>query len=230
MRRRGRWAGARALVAAALATVALAAVALAGAGCQREAERPASGSLAGRALTFSVSLAEDEKDAVRATIARFEGMTGARVSLVSVTGDDLPEKLKVEVGAGRPTIDLFAKDTMALRVLVEANLVEDLSGVAIPDEVEPSMIPALVEGRRYFLPFRPNVRVTYANRARFAQAGVSPPTTLEELKTVARALRAAAGGLPKVTLPARRSTRSGRRWPTDSSGRTSSTGPTSPAR
>ena len=41
------------------------------------------------------------------------------MTIVAVTATDLPEKLKVEVGAGRPTIDLFAQDNLALRPLVD---------------------------------------------------------------------------------------------------------------
>ena len=34
------------------------------------------------------------------------------MTLVAVTATDLPEKLKVDVGAGRPTIDLFAQEVL----------------------------------------------------------------------------------------------------------------------
>jgi ABC-type glycerol-3-phosphate transport system substrate-binding protein len=169
-------------------------------GCQPDAERPR-GPLADVALTFAISLAEDEKDGVREALGRFTRETGASVTVAAVTGDDLPEKLKVEVRAGRPTIDLFAKDTLALRVLVDEDLVEDLSNVAIPEGVLPGMVPEPVDGKRYFLPFRPNVQVTYVNRTRFRNAGVAAPRTVEELRTVARALKASARGVPKVTLP-----------------------------
>jgi trehalose transport system substrate-binding protein len=180
----------------------LAAVFLAGlAGCQPDAEQGRGGPLADVTLTFAISLAEDEKDGVREALDRFTRETGASVAVAAVTGDDLPEKLKVEVRAGRPTIDLFAKDTLALRVLVDENLVEDLSDVEIPAGVLPAMVPEPVDGTRYFLPFRPNVQVTYVNRTRFGSAGVAAPRTVEELRTVARALKAAARGVPKVTLP-----------------------------
>jgi trehalose transport system substrate-binding protein len=178
-----------------LLTVALVAVA-----CGRDGGAPRTGPLAGLTATFSVSLAEEEQDAVRELLARFERETGARVRLVSVAAADLPEKLRVDVGAGRPTIDLFAQDNLGLRALVDAGVVEDLSDVELPAGVLPAMVPPRFDGRRYFLPFRPNVQVAYANRARFRQAGVAPPRTVEELRRVARALKAAAGGEPKVTL------------------------------
>ena len=76
------------------------------------------------------------------SLDRFTRETGASVAVAAVTGDDLPEKLKVEVRAGRPTIDLFAKDTLALRVLVDEALVEDLSDVEIPEGVLPGWSPS----------------------------------------------------------------------------------------
>jgi trehalose transport system substrate-binding protein len=177
-------------------------VAVAIGGCPGpEGGRGSDGPLAGVAITFAISLAEDEKDAVRRALARFTGDTGASVTMVAVSGEDLPEKLKVEVRAGRPTIDLFAKDALALRPLVDERLVEDLTDVAIPEEVLPAMIPERFDGKQYFLPFRPNVQVTYVNRTRFAQAAVAPPATVDELRTVARTLKVAARGVPKVTLP-----------------------------
>jgi len=170
-------------------------------GCQRpDAERAGGGPLADVALIFAISLAEDEKDGVREVLDRFTRETGASVTMVAVTGEDLPEKLKVEVRAGRPTIDLFAIDMLALRILVEERLVEDLSDVAVPAGVLAAMVPERFGGRQYFLPFRPNVQVTYVNRTRFSRAGVTPPMTVEELRTVARALKASAHGVPKVTL------------------------------
>src|SRR5262245_28800704 len=156
-----------------------------------DAERPG--------LTFSASLAEDEKPTVREVLERFRAETGITVALVGITAMDLPEKLKVEVGAGRPTIDLFAQDNLALRPLVDAGLVQPLDDVSVPDAVLRTMAPPRVDGTRYFLPFRPNVQVTYVNRARLGEAGVALPRTVAELRAVAQAFKGKRGA-PKVTL------------------------------
>jgi trehalose transport system substrate-binding protein len=169
--------------------------------CGRGPAPPGEGPLAGLALTFSASLAEEEQTAVRELLRRFERTSGAAVTLVSVASGDLPEKLGVEVGAGRPTIHLFAQDNLALRVLVDRRLAADLSDVPLPPEVRPALVPPRFDGRQYFLPFRPNVQVAYVNRTRFAAAGATSPRTAEELRAVARRLKAAAGGVAKVTLP-----------------------------
>jgi trehalose transport system substrate-binding protein len=180
-------------VCRAAAGVLLAALAVALAACRPAGDAP------GSRITFSISLAEDEKDAVLAILRRFERDAGIKVTLTAVTGEALPEKLKVDAGARRPTIHLFAKDNLALRVLVDAGLVQELSDVPIPEGVLPGMVPEPVDGRRYFLPFRPNVQVTYVNRGRFDRAGVAPPRTADELRAVAETLKKAAG-TAKVTL------------------------------
>jgi trehalose transport system substrate-binding protein len=151
------------------------------------------------ALTFSASLAEDEKPAVREVLERFRVESGIAVTLVAITAGDLPEKLKVEVGAGRPTIDLFAQDNLGLRSLVDGGLVQPVDDVPVPDAVLPAMTPPRFDGTRYFLPFRPNVQVTYVNRARLAEAGVALPRTVAELRLVAQAFKGKRGA-PKVTL------------------------------
>lgn len=159
-----------------------------------------SGELEGTEITFSVSLAEEEQDAVQELLDQFEEDTGATVNLTSVSSADLPQKLRVEVGAGEPTIHLFAQDNLALKVLVEENLAEDLSDVELPDGIIESMIPEQFNDKTYFLPFRPNVRIAYANRDRFEAAEAERPTTTDEFREVATKLKEEANGTPKVTL------------------------------
>ncbi len=156
-------------------------------------------SLAGTNITFSVSLAEEETAAVQDLIGQFERTTGADVTITNITSADLPAKLRVDVGAGRPTVQLFAQDNLALAVLVQENLVEDLSSVQLPSGIVPAMTPQKFDGKQYFLPFRPNVRVAYVNTDRFRSANLKPPATVEELRDVSQKLRAAGGG-PKLTL------------------------------
>ena len=162
-----------------------------GGGGQRE--------LAGTSITFSISLADEEQAAVNELVQEFERTTGANVEVTAITSSDLPAKLRVDVGAGRPTVHLFAQDNLALAVLVQENLVEDLSDVQLPGQVLPAMTPEKFNGKQYFLPFRPNVRVAYVNTDRFKSANVRPPATTEEYRTMAQALQRSGGG-PKVTI------------------------------
>ena len=182
-----------------------AALALVGAACgggdeQQQPAGPQAQQFAGTTITFSTSLAETEQPVVEEVIQQFEQQTGATVKLAAITSQDLPQKLKVDVNAGRNTVHLFAQDNLALAVLVEDGLVEDLSTVQLPGGVNPALIPEKFDGKQYFLPYRPNVRVAYVNTDRFQQAGVQPPRTTDELMTVAQKLRQTAGGQPKITL------------------------------
>ncbi|MDP8956376.1 MAG: extracellular solute-binding protein, partial [Actinomycetota bacterium] len=173
-----------------------------GGGDQQQPQQPGQQAqqFAGTTITFSTSLAETEQPVVQELIDQFSQQTGATVRLAAITSQDLPQKLQVDVNAGRNTVHLFAQDNLALAVLVEDGLVEDLSDVQIPDGVNPALIPEKFDGKQYFLPYRPNVRVAYVNTDRFQQAGVSPPRTAAEFRTVAQQLRQAADGQPKVTL------------------------------
>lgn len=183
----------------ALLLVPLLALPACGGNNDEAAPQAGGGQLAGTSITFSISLAAEEQAAVEDLVRQFESRTGADVTVTAVTSSDLPAKLKVEVGAGRPTVHLFAQDNLALASLVQDNLVEDLSDVRVPGEVLPSMTPQKFDGKQYFLPFRPNVRVAYVNAERFRSANVRPPGTVEELRDVARRTRDAGGG-PKMTL------------------------------
>jgi trehalose transport system substrate-binding protein len=160
----------------------------------------ATGNFQGVTITFSDAVAESESAAVQEVLGNFQDQTGAKVNLTTVTAQDLPAKLQVEVSSGSHTIHLFAQDNLALATLVEQDLVEDLSDVQIPSEVQPALIPDKFDGKQYFLPYRPNVRVTYVNKDRFSAAGVSPPTTTDEYKAVAEKLKQAGGGQGKVTV------------------------------
>jgi trehalose transport system substrate-binding protein len=155
--------------------------------------------LAGTTITFSDALAESEQAAVQKVIGMFEDQTGAKVNITQVTAQDLPQKLKVEVDSGNHTIQLFAQDNLALATLVDQDLVEDLSDVQIPDGVTPALIPEKFDGKQFFLPYRPNVRVTYVNKDQFSAAGATAPQTTDDYKSAAEKLKAAAG-TGKVTL------------------------------
>jgi trehalose transport system substrate-binding protein len=192
MRGRGKWLG---------LTVAMVLLAAAcGGDGDDEEQPPVAGDFDGVNITFSTSLAEQEKAVIDELIGQFEDQTGATVNITAITSADLPQKLQVEVDSGNHTVHLFAQDNLALRVLVDENLVEDLSDFQLPEGINPAMIPEEFDGRQLFLPYRPNVRIAYVNRERFSAAGVSPPTTVDEFKSVAESLKTAGDGQAKVTL------------------------------
>lgn len=157
------------------------------------------GEFDGVSVTFSTSLAETELPAVQEVLDTFQQATGATVELTQVASADLPQKLQVEVDSGNHTIHLFAQDNLALRQLVDDDLVEDLSDVEIPAGVNESLLPEQFDGKQFFLPYRPNVKVVYVNKGRFESAGATPPSTVDEFMATAEALKQEAGQ-PKVVL------------------------------
>jgi trehalose transport system substrate-binding protein len=108
------------------------------------------------------------------------------------------DRLARETPAGTPTIDLLAEDNLALWPLVHRGLVQALPDVPDPPEVPENLLPPRFADKRYFLPFRPNVRLIYTDR-RCLPAGLPPPTTLAALGSAAGKLRSK-WGVPKLTL------------------------------
>src|SRR5207248_1137558 len=143
-----------------VATFALLAAACGGGGGEKKANVVSNGKFKGVSITFSDSVAESEQAAVKEVLGMFQDQTGAKVTLTQVDAQSLPQKLKVEVSSNHHTIQLFAQDNLALAPLVADNLVQDVSDVAIPSEVQQALIPEKFDGKQYFLPYRPNVRVT----------------------------------------------------------------------
>lgn len=164
-------------------------------------------------LTLTMRLAESEWQVVRQDVLPpFEQECRCRVRAIDVPPEILTQRLKAMQAAGRVEIDLFAQDNMRLQELVEAGLVQSLEeGEA---QMDPAILPALASagvmtGRRYFLPFRPNVQIAYYNAKKFDFHGLKPPGTWEQLlhvgKTfkekegVGRVLFKGVGGAPTTT-------------------------------
>jgi trehalose transport system substrate-binding protein len=164
-------------------------------------------------LTLTMRLAEAEWQVIRQDVLPpFERTCGCRVRAIDVPPESLTQRLKAMRAAGRMEIDLFAQDNMRLQELVDAGLVQALSPAEAA--MDPAILPALaaegvLEGRRSFLPFRPNVQITYYNAKKFDAYGLSPPRTWDALLAVGRTFKAkegigrvlfkAVGGAPTVT-------------------------------
>ncbi len=161
-------------------------------------------------LSVSMSLTEEEWKVMREDIfPQFEEEHNCTIEAYEVAAGDLPRKLESMVKAGKIEIDVFGQDNMQLAILVDDGLVEDLSAYEeeIPDQVIDALIDAgRFEGKLYFMPYRPNVQITYYNEAKFNEYGLSPPMNWDELMSVAktfkenegvgRVLIKAAGGAP----------------------------------
>ena len=166
-----------------------------------------------RTLTVTMRLAEAEWQVMRQHILpTFEILCGCEVRAIDVPPETLVQRLRAMKQAGRMDIDLFAQDNMRLQELVDAELVSPMTDEE--SQMSKSVYPALktagiINDRRYFVPFRPNVQIAYYNADKFAEYGLQPPRTWPELLTVARAfaerdgigrvLFKGAGGAPTTT-------------------------------
>ena len=122
----------------------------------------------------------------------FEKANGIKIEAVQMEAGDLPQALEAQVTASRVEIDLFAQDNMQLAYLVNKDLVEDLSEYEA--EIPETVIPALIEAGKFdqklcFMPYRPNVQITYYNREKFEKYGLKPPRSWNELYQVARVFK-----------------------------------------
>ena len=56
-----------------------------------------------------------------------------------------------------------------------------------PSDVIPALLPHLeVDGIRYFMPYRPNIKLVFLNRAKFAEMGLDYPRTWQDVLEVAK--------------------------------------------
>ena len=164
-------------------------------------------------LTVTMRLADAEWRLIREEVfPPFERTCGCRVRAIDVPPELLTQRLKAMRAAGHIEIDLFAQDNMRLQELVDAGLVQQLEerDVRLDAAVLPPLAFAgVLGGRRFFLPFRPNVQIAYYNTKKFDASGLTPPRTWGELLTVAktfkeregvgRVLFQGVGGAPTVT-------------------------------
>lgn len=160
-------------------------------------------------ITFSIAVPDEEKAAIQELVSRFENRTRSEVGLDLLTRFRDPPRTRVNLVTSMSSSDLlgrlregdapdrgphlFAQDNLALKPLVDEGLVEDLSHVEVPGAVIPSMVPPRFDGRQFFLPFRPNVRLTYLSEDALRQVGGEVPRTVEELRSLAQRLARTTG-------------------------------------
>ena len=144
-------------------------------------------------LRVAMGMGEFEWQVMRQDIIPpFEKKHGVKVEAIQVEPNDLPQIIEAQARAKRVRIDLFAQDNMQLAYLVNRDLVEDLSLIEadLPKEIIPSLVRAgCFKGKLYFLPYRPNVQITFYNRRAFRKYGLRIPRNWDELYWVAKRLK-----------------------------------------
>lgn len=172
-----------------LVVLLIATVALAGCGNDSKDET--------RTLNVVMGLGESEWQVMEEHIfPAFEKEHGVKIRAYQVEAEDTVKQLESMHKAGKMEIDLIAQDNMQLAPLVEKGLVQDLSKYRdiIPDSTIPSMVPVgEFDGKLYFMPYRPNVEITYYNEDKFNEYGLDVPRTWDDLLYVAKTFYEAEG-------------------------------------
>lgn len=144
-------------------------------------------------LKVVMGLGEAEWKVMREDIfPAFEKENRIKIEAIQMEAGDLSQVLEAQVAASRVEIDLFAQDNMQLSYLVNKNLIEDLS--TYEKEIPKTVLSALIdackfEKKLYFMPYRPNVQITYYNREKFEKYNLKPPQNWDELLAVAKTFK-----------------------------------------
>ena len=151
-------------------------------------------------ITFVVSLDDTELLVFRDILDELEPELGAQVFLMNVDSSRYVARLdkmraSAIAGTGEMKWDLIALDNNMLGALAAKDLVEELPVGAeytelVPESLMISLRPLLrFDGKFYFVPFRPNVKIAYYNEEKFAEHGLEPPTTWDQLLEVAKVFK-----------------------------------------
>lgn len=143
-------------------------------------------------LKVTMALSEEEWEVMRNEIfPDFEEETGIKVEGIQVEASDVVSQLEAMKNANKMEIDVVAQDVNNTTLLVEKDLVEDLTEYKdiIPEETFGELAESgLFEDKLFFMPYRPNVEINYYNSKYFDQYGLSAPTNWDELLEVAKTL------------------------------------------
>ncbi|MCF6092787.1 extracellular solute-binding protein [Microaerobacter geothermalis] len=138
-----------------------------------------------KTIRVLMGLGENEWEVMRNDVLpAFESKTGIKVEAIQVEAGDVANKLEAQIKANKVEIDLITQDVNALSGLVARDLVEDLSAYQseIPETVIQGMVDAgTFNGKLLFLPYRPNVEIAYYNENKYAEYGLQPPKTWDDL-------------------------------------------------
>jgi class 3 adenylate cyclase/ABC-type glycerol-3-phosphate transport system substrate-binding protein len=143
-------------------------------------------SLSPAPLRILTGLSHEELPVFEELVTTFAKRHGLTVAVENVHWPQALSTLRQEQG----TIDLITFDINGARFeLVHDNLVEDLSGVKglLPSVLHPVMMKSLdVNEQRFFLPFRPNVRLVFVNRKHLAGLSADRLETWADVLDVAK--------------------------------------------
>jgi trehalose transport system substrate-binding protein len=151
----------------------------------------------GAELTFYTALSQAEWNVLKQDIfPGFEAANHCHVRGIDVASKDIPLKLDMLGQAGRMDVDVIGQDNMVLSQLVQKDLMDDLT--PYESTIPKATIPALIDvgrfgGKLFFLPYRPNVEITFYNQSYLDKYHMKPPANWDELMAMAKTLYQAEG-------------------------------------
>ncbi|WP_236838741.1 sugar ABC transporter substrate-binding protein [Caldalkalibacillus salinus] len=145
-------------------------------------------------LNVVMGLGENEWEVMRQDIfPEFEEKHNVTINAVQSEAADVVDQLRGQIEADRVTYDLITQDVNDLYGLVDGDMMDDLTDQKenIPDEVIEAMIDvSTFDDKLLFLPYRPNVEITYYNEKVFDEYDITPPQSWEDLLEVAKTFHA----------------------------------------
>ena len=190
---------------AVLAAVVTAAAVLTGCGGSAP-KAPEGQKLSGQTIRF-VASNHTYTDAIKSLIPEFEKKTGIKVKMESYFEDQLTQKLTVEFTSGSSTIDVFMTRPLQEGRLFSKNkwyeslspYVSDAKKTPVDwkwNDFQKSAVEATtLNGTLYAVPIVTEWETLFYRKDLFAQAGLQPPKTLEELEAAAKRLNDPANGV-----------------------------------
>ena len=140
-------------------------------------------------------------DVLQARQKEFEELTGIRVGFEQVPEQQQRPKIALELASGRPSFDVVNVSMHVQKKLVEkGNWLEDLRPlVADPKMTSPDFdlgdfsAPGMgantaADGRLMAIPLNQDLFILFYNKALFAEKGIKPPATMDEMMAAALAL------------------------------------------
>lgn len=154
---------------------------------------------AGKTIRF-VATNHPYPEAIKALIPEFEKQTGIKVNMESYFEDQLTQKLTVEMTSGSSTIDVFMTRPLQEGRLFSKNKWYEPLNPYLSDanktpatwdwaDFQKSAVEATtLNGTTYAVPIVSEWQMLFYRKDLFEQAGLKPPTTLEELEAAAKKL------------------------------------------
>ena len=140
-------------------------------------------------------------DVLQAHQKEFEELTGIRVGFEQVPEQQQRPKIALELASGRPSFDVVNVSMHVQKKLVEkGKWLEDLRPLLadpkltapdfdLADFSAPGMAAnTAADGTIMAIPINQDLFILFYNKALFAEKGIAPPTTLDEMMTAAQKL------------------------------------------